>query len=242
MQTYHFSGTELFSIRSRAPFAGGLAGADLQFKPRSRSRLGGAGLYAITWGAEERLIYLGMYRGTKTALHGGCVVRARWWAHVSGLSARGHKLSLSKRGIAQVSESFADRTEHGFVALRAAVLAANPDVLARDRGCQSTVQRMAFAAREYELFASLGEGTEAALDNFRFTYVQLEPHDVNGRDPTVIRELLMGAESELIERFAPPTNGTGTRSHNVAFDPRDVVPAMQETLARWLANPGVGNS
>ena len=176
-----------------------------------------------------------MYRGTKASLHEGCVIRARWMAHCAGLTGRGHTLSLTKRALSQITELFANRTEPGFVALRAAVLAANPEVLARDRGCQSTVQRMAFAAERYELFASLGEGTEAALDNFRFTYVQLEPDDVHGRDAAVIRDLLIGAESELIERFAPPINVKGTGSHIAEFDAVEVVPAMQETLARRLA-------
>lgn len=236
MLHHTFLGSDLFDVRQASPVPGGWGPGTLQFIPRG-PRIEGAGIYAIFF--ERDLIYIGVFRGTKANPWAGELTRARWQKHIQTLTGRGRDLSLARRSAADLLAQLGDDTATGARAICEALRAAEPDVLAKDRGCCTTAARLRFAARHWERFDT-PDRTAAELRHFRFAYVQLAESDLPpGCDNQWVRTLVSKVESEMITRFSPPANtGRSALGHPTASE-ASVVGAIQAAFtARFRAHEG----
>jgi hypothetical protein len=147
-----------------------------------------------------------MYRGLAEDPAGGNVVTTRWSKHLGTLTLRGHRVSIGKQALEQLGE---DSLAHAEPITCLLTCSQASPALHKDRGMNTSINRAAFAARNWETFSQLNPGSN--LNEFVFTYVQLSMAALRARDPKWIRETVARAEEYARAVLQPICNGE-TRS------------------------------
>lgn len=196
MKIHEFHGSDVIDVRRDQPLPGNPVFADLIFRPRrnlAQAVVAGAGVYAIHF--DGNLLYLGKFQGTKGNPFGGSVVDARWTKHVSTLSLRGRSISVPNQTITQLANS------HGHHPAVVGIIGGDRNIVSKDKGCISSLNRIRFAMQHWEAFADFN--TEV-LNRFQFLYGQIQPHAVS---EDWIRGAVSDLELDLVADLQPPCNG-----------------------------------
>ena len=196
MKIHEFHGSDVIDVRQDQPLPGNPVFADLIFRPRrnlAQAVVAGAGVYAIHF--DGNLLYLGKFQGTKGNPFGGSVVDARWTKHVSTLSLRGRSISVPNQTITQLANS------HGHHPAVVGIIGGDRNIVSKDKGCISSLNRIRFAMQHWEAFADFN--TEV-LNRFQFLYGQIQPHAVS---EDWIRGAVSDLELDLVADLQPPCNG-----------------------------------
>lgn len=158
----------------------------------------GCGLYFFLH--HGNLIYIGKFLGTIHEAFGGDIFSARWNRHISTLSLRGAKISISQGNLARA-------TAQGLPANLFAILqAANHVKLSRDRGFVVPYKRLMYAAMNWEEFSG---APETWLRNIEVGYLQLDPGAWCHLSKSELRKKVTEAEERAIKLIPTVLNGPG---------------------------------
>lgn len=196
MNLHEFSGSQVVCFENSPPLEGNPAFADLSFSPRhglDDRVVAGAGIYAICF--DGQLIYLGKFLGKRGNPAGGNIVDARWTKHLGTLTMRGRRVSVPRRTIDALLHAYPGHP------VAAGIRNADADVVSRDRGCVSSVNRARFAVRHWEALSAFNRET---LDRFQFLYGQVQSQD---RVESHLRREVSALESRLVKQMRPCCNG-----------------------------------
>jgi hypothetical protein len=158
-----YKASDLFLIQHGLPLNGMPMFTNLRFKtsPNLIGTFNGLGLYGILF--DDHLIYIGKFLGQKKNPYGGDIRQARWSKHIGSLTLRARNLSFSKRAISDIATLGSCTPQADFQ---------NVDVnlLSRDRGCNSTMNRFVFGAANWQDFANL---SDSIMRRFKFVYASI---------------------------------------------------------------------
>ncbi len=167
----------------------------------------GAGLYGLCF--DGTLIYVGSYLGksgrrggAKVAHFEGDIVSARWWQHFGSITGRAHCLSVGKRALLALQQSFG--ADHPMIAsLRGA-----EESLRKDAGCLGALNRLRVAASHFAEFNAASP--ESTLSRFEYVYARVlrSPR----ADTLQLAHGIAVAERSLVVRLNPLANGSGRQS------------------------------
>lgn len=197
----HFCGDEVFQVKDVGnktflPHFWDLT-FGLKHTPREkRSFFSGAGLYLISY--DHLLLYVGKFLGKRDNPFAGDIRSARWSKHLATLTNRGRNLSFSLKAQAQI-EGIVPQIDSV-----STILAVNRKILAHDRGCQSTYNRLRFALNNWSTFAN--PLSEKVLNKFKFTFVKVHEDSVGQLGIESIRGLISEAEELVVDKITPPCN------------------------------------
>jgi len=185
----------------------------------------GAGLYFITYRGVP--IYIGKFLGHIQDAFAGVLFSARWLRHISTLSLRGRRISISMR----LQSWFTSLNPHHEISVQ--IAAANAALLAKDRGFQVAGNRLMFAAVNWPV---LREDPKKWLHHFTFGYVQLNRAYWRGRGFTdeAIWNPINAAERRAIGGWRPQANGEIREAATAAAGPEDLVRSLKAILQREL--------
>jgi len=194
---HFFSASQIFAIEPVALPVGMPAICNLKVsKGRSSDtkNLGGCGLYFFMH--HGHLIYIGKSLGTIHNAFGGDIFSARWNRHISTLSLRGSRISISQANLARaLSQSLP-------VDLKDILNAADKVKLAKDRGYMVPYKRLKYAAKNWAEFSGL---PQLWLPNIEVGYLQL----VREGSITELRKQVSEAERRAIRQIPTVLNGPG---------------------------------
>lgn len=223
--TKQFHATEVLSVSEcesvSAPF-------NLQIRPTSNPKLGtehlaGAGLYLIAHSG--RVVYVGSFSGSKSALFGSNIVRHRWWAHVGTLTMRGHRVSVPHRTLRWAAEEASLSSE-----LKKVLDGAS----SKDMGCVTSENRIRFANRHWTEFGSAS--ASALLTRFTFGYARIVPDPAVAFDDLTVRARITRAERGAIEQLQPEANSGVCRDDGRRGSEIQPALAQLEALLREAAD------
>ena len=186
----------------------------------------GAGLYVIQHRGVA--IYVGKYLGTVNSAFGGDILAARWHRHMSTISLRGVKLSISR----QLRKHFL--SANGTHALAADLVAARADTLCKDRGYQVAAKRLAFAA---DAWSVLSGNPSSWLGEYRYSYVQLQEAAWRHIPSARLWDAIDAAESLAIASLWPQANAGSHIVRRNAVTTRDVLALIDRILQDALSQP-----
>jgi hypothetical protein len=227
---------QLFEATPTKVLVGMPAFADCIFQskpdlPDRQSMCLGAGLYFITY--HDVLIYIGEFLGRSDDAFRGDLFSARWVRHISTISLRGHRISISPR----LQEEFTrDNPEHD---ISAKIKAADPVMLGRDRGFQVSRRRLMFAASNWSVFQ---QAPDQWLANLKFGYVQLEEAFWRSRgfENQRIWTAIDAAERGAIDIWRPQLNGGVQNAATTAVNPTALLASLKAILQGELENVAAG--
>jgi len=158
----------------------------------------GCGLYFFLH--HGHLIYIGKFLGTIHNAFGGDIFAARWNRHISTISLRGAKISISQGNLARA-------TAQGLPADLLAILqVANHVKLSKDRGFVVPYKRLKYAAMHWAEFSS---PPETWLRNIHLGYLQLAPDAWSNLSKSDLRKKVTQAEERAIQLIPTVLNGPG---------------------------------
>ena len=169
---------------------------NIRFKKQSanenNTEFAGSGIYAILF--RERVVYIGSFC-PKAELGGGDIRSIRWSRHLETVSFRGCHVSIGQGPLQEL-------LSHPKVASHATAihLASPPEMLHRDRGHVTGVNRASFAIANWDVFGC-PEGN--VLENLEFYYIR-DTNPPATEDP--YRSRIKQIEDKLIKEFTPPCN------------------------------------
>jgi hypothetical protein len=237
LRTYRFPGPRILRVGIAPTGKLGVGFLNWRVSPqplRERGALAasftGCGLYGVCF--RGRLVYVGSYCGKKPlgarygAYFTGDVARSRWWAHFGSLTARGHKVHVARRVLADLRDDLGDHP------MLLAFAKAGP-AIHTDAGCLGAENRLRFAARHWIRFTS----TPAArlLKQFSFLYVREDGSGIVAL-PINLERAIEAAETEAISAMQPEVN-TAQRDRTAiarSISPRKALSALEEILSRHL--------
>lgn len=230
---YTFLASDLWTAKRVEPASGMPAFADHVFSTRrmpgqSEFRRG-AGLYVIQ--CRDVPIYVGKYLGTSKSAFGGDILAARWHRHMSTISLRGAKLSISRR----LRKAFLGANEAH--ALASDLGSADSVKLCKDRGYQVAANRLAFAAQTWGV---LSGPPSSWLGDYRYSYVQLRADAWQQVTSTHLWDAIDAAELLAIASLGPQVDAG---SHIVRRSPvatTDVLAVFDRILHDALSQPLIG--
>jgi hypothetical protein len=196
-----FPASQIFTFSSVVPQQGMPAFTDLRFAQNPScdpKTAAGCGLYFFMH--HGHLVYIGKFLGTIRDAFGGDIFSARWNRHISTLSLRGSKIAISQANCARAAAQSLPAN------LLAALQAADPVTLAKDRGFMVPYKRLVYAAQHWAEFS----GSPATwLPNIDVGYLQLDPAAWSHRSIFELREVVSQAEKRAIEQIPTVLNGPG---------------------------------
>jgi len=194
MTVFKYTAQELFDIKQSTSLLGMPSWANLRFtikRKNMKQDFGGLGLYGVFY--ENYLIYVGKFLGQKINPYGGDIRDARWSKHLGSLTLRARNLSFSKRSmdsIAQTNESIP----------KGCLMQVSPDMLLRDRGCLSTLNRFLFGSQNWSSFSILND---SILEKFEFMYIKVQDGSSTETD---MRLSVSQAEVAVVMQLKPRCN------------------------------------
>lgn len=229
---YVYDAGQLFEATPTNPLGGMPAFANCIFQsnpglPDRQSMCLGAGLYFITY--HDVPIYIGKFLGRFDDVFKGDLFSARWLRHISTISLRGSRISISPR---LQNEFTIHNPQHG---ISASISAADPVMLGKDRGFQVAGNRLMFAASNWSVF-QLDPGQWLA--NLKFGYVQLEEAFWRDRGfgDQRIWTAIDAAERSAIDAWRPQVNGGVRNAATTAVNPTALLASLKELLQGELEN------
>ena len=221
MVTQSFNAREVLHAQplTRVPTASGISFFNVSITARHAPELSpalvGSGVYGLFQRRSEDtsadLIYIGKYQGHRDQPFAGNVAQQRWWTHIASVTARGDRMSISRRTAQYL------KTQHCLGAdiksfRELAVDATQNEVLFQDRGCVAGLNRILFALRHWDQFRP--ESNPDLLAPFFFHYVRLVPQSTvtavqaiqKQSSVKALRSLISQAENALIQQLNPPCN------------------------------------
>jgi len=224
MKLHFFQGSDVIDVRQDQPLPGNPSFADVVFRPRRNlapSVVAGAGIYTIHF--DGNLLYLGKFQGTTGNPFGGSVIDARWTKHMGTLTMRGRRVSVPNQTINELASRHRD---HPAVV---GILDADRNVVSKDKGCISSLNRIRFAMQHWDTFADFNP---QVLNRFRFQYAQIQPRAVS---KDWIRGAVSDLERNLVAQLQPPCNGNvpaERAKHHTLEQTREVLKTALSGLMR----------
>lgn len=198
---HFFSASKIFSTTPDALKEGMPAICDVRVSKAYASdtkNVGGCGLYFFLH--HGHLIYIGKFLGSMHHAFGGDIFSARWNRHISTLSLRGSRISISQANLARAYEQ-------GLPAnLLASLQGANAEKLAKDRGFMVPYKRLMYAAMHWTEFSGF---PETWLPNIDVGYLQLDSASCIHLSIPDLRKKVSEAEDRAIEHIPTVLNGPG---------------------------------
>lgn len=186
--------SELFSVEERKPTRSGVLFLNWDIQPNDCAcAIKGAGLYGLFF--DDWLIYVGMYRGKGGNPNCGQVARDRWWAHIGSITMRGYRVSVPKRTRKMIDDGQLARD-------LASGLSQGNELLCKDNGCCTSVNRMKFASSHWQEFK---DADGSLLKRFKFLFVPAH-FDDKKYSVTDFRAKLHCHEKQLIRNWSPTCN------------------------------------
>lgn len=199
-----YSASNIFSVTSVGPQENMPEFCDLRVTRKSSGiakGIAGCGLYFFLH--KDKLVYIGKFLGTIHDAFGGDIFSARWNRHISTLSLRGSRISISEANLAR---AMAEEFPQG---LGSALQRINKEKLAKDRGFMVPYKRLKYAALCWDEFS---RPAESWLKDIAVGYVQLDPAQ-NHLSTLELRRKVSNAENAAIQQVPTILNGGGV------FDP-----------------------
>lgn len=157
----------------------------------------GCGLYFFMH--KGKLIYIGKFMGTIHDAFGGDIFAARWNRHISTLSLRGSRISISEANLARAMAEGLHQD------LESALQITEKQKLAKDRGFMVPYKRLKYAAMYWDEFSG---PAESWLSDIEVGYVQLDPTQ-NQLSTAGLRWKVSNAEKLAIQQVPTILNGRG---------------------------------
>lgn len=202
LPTLSYTGDQIFKIIQTEPMIGmpSCATVTMTYQARPRDeRHSGPGVYACFW--DGGLFYVGTFAGNREPQLGH-VAKERWGKHIAGMTLRGHRLSIARRWLRRIANDHRGP-------LAELIVAADPTILARDKGLQTQYSKFRFAERYWSHFEKLDD---VMLGQFSFVYVR---PSLEGRLAGISKATLDGhlrqIEQKAIDRLEPPCNSKSRR-------------------------------
>lgn len=198
---HFFSASQIFTTATVATQEGMPVFASLRVSKNfsgDAQAIKGCGLYFFLH--HGHLVYIGKFLGTIRDAFSGDIFSARWNRHISTLSLRGSKISISQGNLARASAQ-------GLPAdVLTALQAANALKLAKDRGFMVPYKRLKYTAMNWTEFS----GSSASwLPNIEVGYLQLDPTAWSHLSISELRDEVSKAEERAIEKIPTVLNGPG---------------------------------
>jgi len=226
-----FTFDQIIDFRESPSIPGNPEWMNIRFKRRLKldnSQFTGLGVYAGFF--DNQLIYIGKFLGQKTNPFAGNVIDARWTKHVGTLTLRGRNLSYSTRALDEIYQLSLPEALLGF-------LQADRQLLSRDRGMSSTLNRFQFGAENWEIFKTLEMKT---LKRFHFIYVRLtkgEHFDDICHD--TLRRIVSEVEDHQVATLRPRCNAvikaTTEENQKARLMPEPVAKSIEDAFIKRMA-------
>lgn len=190
------NGAELVEATEGEAWPGNPAWLNVSFRPRksARSDFSGADIYVIF--LDERLIYLGIYAGSKDDPYSGSALKDRWLKHVGTVTFRGKKLSLRPSAF-QPPASMAEHPLFGELG------AAGPNIR-RSQGMEASHRKAMFAAEHSDLRE---QSIDEVLKRLTIGYVRADHRpDECWHSKKAAKRGLCEIEALLVQELCPPLN------------------------------------
>lgn len=173
----------------------------------------GIGLYSIFY--KGKIIYLGKYLGDNRDPSKGDVLAVRWKKHLQTLSFRGRNVSLSKRPLLDLLNTY---PRHSLVK---DLSASDLKVITCPDGNVSSINRVRFAMDNWKDFKNF------SLENFSFLYIQVNPKLINH---------ISLAEKDLIKELMPYCNFETPKGDHLFLGKKQVKTKMVKRLSNIKQN------
>lgn len=199
MNTTTYKAEDIFTVRACGHIDGNPECANLRIESNKRlaqERVSGAGLYAIHF--QDRLLYIGQFRGTGVNPFGGDVCSTRWSKHIGTLTLRDRRISFGPRAISDMKKLMSPNPP------LADIVSASEEAstISIHRGRVSSLNRALFAAEHWNLMSQITD--VSGLTGFTITYSQIE--NDKRFDHKAIRSQIESAEKDVISQLHPRCN------------------------------------
>jgi hypothetical protein len=198
---HFYPASQIFTTSSVALQVGMPLCADLKIAKSSSvdaKKISGCGIYFLMH--HDHLVYIGKFLGTIRDAFGGDIFPARWNRHISTLSLRGSKISISQANFERASAQSLPAN------LLAVLQEANAVKLANDRGFMVPYKRLMYAAKHWTEFSG---APTSWLPNIELGYLQLDPLVWSHISLADLRNKVSEAEERAIEHIPTVLNGPG---------------------------------
>jgi hypothetical protein len=221
-----YNAANILSARPCQPILGNPGWADLRIESNrtlAAESVRGAGLYAIHY--DKELIYVGQFRGTRNNAFAGNVCATRWAKHLGTLTLRDRRISFGPVTVDAM------RTHRPPMSpLVDIVNVAAKEVIHKDRGRVSSLNRALFAAKNWEAFLRIVNAQ--GLAGFTITYTRI--HAPRKPDHQLIRVAVEAAERQVIAGIGPRCNSNTSAGNAIDLSPQDTGSLFEETLKATL--------
>jgi hypothetical protein len=196
-----FSASDIFSTSVATGPVGMPGFCDLRVAKRSTESSGaiaGCGLYFLCH--KGQLVYIGKFLGSIHNAFAGDIFTARWNRHLSTLSLRGSRISISKAALDKALKEGAPEE------LNEALQGVDSVILAKDRGFMVPYKRLKYAALHWQDFS---RSPDSWLADIQVGYLQLDSSAFQKYSTYALRKMVSAAEDEAIASLPTVLNGPG---------------------------------
>ena len=145
-----FKAQSIIDQKNLGQLTGHLSYAKYKFKEKintKEKKFNGAGVYGIF--LDDQLIYIGKFQGQKDDWNSGNVVKTRWVKHIGTFTMLDKTVSFNPTIYSKILENIklSLNTNKNLKTLHSGFISANKNILTRDMGCKSSLERFLIAEK-----------------------------------------------------------------------------------------------